>query len=182
MAEKNVLNADQIKKEIQKQATVQAAKWFIALVILLISFAVSGWWFYLEDRITAMTGGVPKGAVVPFFDVECKDGWDDYKKGNGKVIVGVGQGKDENGNDLSNRRLEEEGGLEDVMLLEGHIPSHSHQIPSFPLAGSQETTYALKATGKGDFTTAKRRTDNYGGREAHENMPPFIVLRYCIKI
>lgn len=119
---------------------------------------------------------IPPSAVLAFDLATCPDGWKFYSKAEGRVILGVGHGKD-----LSPRTLGEEGGLERVRLSIPEMPSHYHLVASKD-GGSLEEIFAVQAVGKGEFGGRhSRQTDLRGGDQAHENMPPFVALRYCIK-
>lgn len=89
----------------------------------------------------------------------------------GRVSLGAGEGAG-----LTPRALADTGGEEQHQLTVPEMPQHFHTI-------SHSHTTANLATG----TTALRRpslqtedTSMVGGNQPHENMPPFIVLRYVI--
>lgn len=71
------------------------------------------------------------------------------------------------------------GGAEAVTLTMSEIPSHSHiyEYPSFNL--DLETAGAPDVFGLGSPGT-NYPTSSEGGGNAHENMPPFMVLRFAM--
>lgn len=121
---------------------------------------------------------IPGQAVVAFNSSECPSGWKEYELGQGRVIVGVG-----NALDLEPRTLEELGGKEEVTLSINELPKHRHNNPSVGnTPPSLNKVYALQAGGRGEYDGAHARPTDYKGKgAAHENMPPFVALRYCIK-
>lgn len=105
-----------------------------------------------------------------------------------RLPLGTGQGSD-----LSNRVLGQSGGVETVTLTEAELPSHRHTA----LASTSATGNVLSpagafwsrsSTGDLDYnpSAASAMATNAigatGGGQAHSNMPPFLVLRYCIAL
>ena len=98
--------------------------------------------------------------------------------------VGVGYG---NGNGLTPRNLAVIGGAETHTLTVGEMPAHNHGGST----GSTESA-ATNSTdaGVGGFAGSHAVADNgshshtisaQGGGSAHNNMQPYLVLRYLIK-
>lgn len=113
----------------------------------------------------------------------------------GRVAIHTGHGPG-----LSNRLQGSRGGQESVNLSVVQIPSHNHT--------STATVHATDNSGDADTPSnnvwaKKARDDDYssaapdvnmqagavtvtigntGGNQAHENMPPFLTLRYCIAL
>lgn len=92
----------------------------------------------------------------------------------GRTIVGAGHG-----DSLSERQMGDVDGAESHQLTEAQLPSHAHTytppIPNIDLeapGGAPD----IVAAGVGLTTT----TGSTGGNEAHNNMPPFHVLRWVI--
>lgn len=110
----------------------------------------------------------------------------------GRTGVGLGQGSG-----LSNRSLADVSGAETHTLTTDQIPSHSHGVTDPGHAHSyvnntndQDTDNAFgteTAADQADLskTTGTSNTNisiqNTGGGAAHNNMQPFVVLRYLIK-
>lgn len=109
----------------------------------------------------------------------------------GRAGIGLGQGSA-----LTNRTLGATGGAETHTLTVTEMPSHNHGVtdpghthgyvntPSdqsvFPGAGESaaDQTDSAQITGS-SFTGIS--IQNTGGSAAHNNMQPFVVLRYLIK-
>ena len=96
----------------------------------------------------------------------------------GRFILGGGQGVG-----LINRLLDTSGGFETVTLLESQMPHHAHgymdqgQTAVFTFGDHGTRRHAV--SGMGD---SARPTDGRGGNQPHENMPPFYVLAYIMKL
>lgn len=98
----------------------------------------------------------------------------------GKVVIGMS----------SDHAVGDEGGAETVTLDVSEIPAHSHTSP--PHAHSEIGAVATLINGGLEapasaataFSTttglASATIDNTGGGEAHNNMQPFLTLKYCI--
>jgi microcystin-dependent protein len=86
-----------------------------------------------------------------------------------KMIVGQGQGTG-----LTNRTLAATGGEETHVLSIAELPSHQHGIAGFVLGGAGGST-----TNVGSGSAA---TQPAGSGLAHNNMPPFLVMVYVIKV
>jgi microcystin-dependent protein len=104
----------------------------------------------------------------------------------GRVGVGLGQGAG-----LTNRPLADISGAEMHMLTEEQMPIHNHT--SNANGGEGETglahftgsnTLTALDTTNGEIsntTTAALTINNTGGGQSHNNMQPYVVLRYLIK-
>ena len=91
-------------------------------------------------------------------------------------------------NNLSVRNLGVSGGAETHTLTVGEIPAHSHSLKRRPNAdaGTYDIDNLRKAESSaitsdrledvGDFNTRSTGSGN-----AHNNMQPYVVLRYLIK-
>jgi microcystin-dependent protein len=104
----------------------------------------------------------------------------------GRVCVGAGAGPG-----LTERLLGVPGGAETHTLTSGEIPSHTHEsnavggtIGLITSDGSHTGSSGLDTTtGEPNLFAAlpALTINNTGGGAAHNNMQPFIVLRYLIK-
>ncbi len=103
----------------------------------------------------------------------------------GRMVLGAGTGPG-----LSPRIINEKGGLEKVTLDDvKYLPSHSHHVPwdteKTGLPGSKWPD--LMDVDRADRDDLAQYTQTAGGKpdgtvEPHENMPPFYVLNYIIKL
>ena len=103
----------------------------------------------------------------------------------GRVGVGLGQGAG-----LSNRPLADISGAETHMLTEEQMPDHSHTSnasggsePGLAQFTGSNTLTAVDNTGGeiSNTTTLALNIDSVGGGQSHNNMQPYVVLRYLIK-
>lgn len=92
----------------------------------------------------------------------------------GRAAIGTGTG-----DDLTARALDDTGGEETHVLTEGEMPAHSHTIHGYGLTARVGAldTYDFMVR---DVTLTNLNTDNTGGDDPHNNMQPFIALRYVI--
>lgn len=88
----------------------------------------------------------------------------------GRIPVHPGQGVG-----LSERFLGEELGVEAVTLLESEIPAHRHS-----LSASATTTDPIAGTLPADGSFFAPAATS--AVQAHENMPPFLVINYVIAL
>jgi microcystin-dependent protein len=97
----------------------------------------------------------------------------------GRFVLGSGVGgKDMNNIALSNRELNASGGEENHLLTIAEMPSHSHQSGGAICSDMSGCKYK-------NIITKERNginTDNIGGNTPHNNMPPFYVLTYIMKL
>jgi microcystin-dependent protein/uncharacterized protein (UPF0333 family) len=115
----------------------------------------------------------------------------------GRFILGSGVGaKDMNGNSLSERKLNDNGGAENHILTEKQMPIHSHGIQWLNVMcnGDNCGTHGTSNIGtiiESDKGTGTRNldplnmphsTNNNGENEPHNNMPPYYVLTYIMKL
>lgn len=112
----------------------------------------------------------------------------------GRVIVGAGQGVG-----LSRRNIAEKAGEESHTLSVGEMPAHTHtQNPHthVPANGDgnkafmidEPVSYGWGAGAQaggfqrwGSTAPTTATNQNTGGGEAHNNMPPFLVINHIIK-
>lgn len=103
------------------------------------------------------------------------------------------------GSSLSNRVLGQTGGEENHTLIAAEMPSHSHGVTDpghthtysdVYRSGDQSVLIGTSTAADQDVTTDNRTTgssttgisiQNTGGGQAHNTMPPFLVLNYIIK-
>jgi microcystin-dependent protein len=105
--------------------------------------------------------------------------------------LGLGQG-----DELTNRVISNTGGAETHTLTPQEMPSHNHGVFDPGHTHSYSNNTNDQAVGTTIFETAADETNtsattgssttgitinNAGGGQAHNNMPPYIVLNYIIK-
>ncbi|AXV07541.1 Microcystin dependent protein [Euzebya pacifica] len=104
----------------------------------------------------------------------------------GRAVIGPG-----NGPGLSPRPLGQKGGAERVTLTAPTMPSHSHgSAVSNRTARDDDPTGELPASGRGvqqyapagGSTTPMDSSTNTGGGQSHENMQPFLAVRWIIAL
>lgn len=143
---------------------------------------------------------LPSGVVVAYNSTTAPFGWAlcDGTNGTpdlrGRFILGSGSGSG-----LTTRTQGATGGAESVVLTEAQMPSHTHTANT---SGAHTHTTQLRAMGNqywgsgtgntlwGDlanYTTSSSGSHTHsltdtGGDQSHENMPPFCVLTYIMKL
>lgn len=89
-----------------------------------------------------------------------------------RVVIGDGKA-----NAYPDRDIGDEGGEQEVTLTTTEMPGHSHNIRGRDTAGGSSTRPAMDSTGDYSIFTS----ETAGSGQAHENMPPFHVIRPFIK-
>ncbi len=122
---------------------------------------------------------VPRGAVMAFNLQECPQGWTDFTPANGRMVLGAGEGnRDQNDRRLSQREVGESGGTETETLTVEQMPSHRHS--GIVAYGGYSVEHHQ--------SNARIPIQNHGamgatgGNEPHNNMSPFVVLKFCERI
>jgi hypothetical protein len=127
------------------------------------------------------------GAVVAFNQEGCPLGWSPYTRAFGRVLVGAGKGVDEQNRALTERKLWQFAGEEKHQLTVAEMPKHKHGIQLVPhndYQRAQPQYWGIETAGQGageDKTNPPRFSDNAGGDVAHNVMPPFTVVTFCMK-
>lgn len=106
---------------------------------------------------------------------------------NGRTPIHPGQGPG-----LSLRDLGETGGSETVTLLESEIPAHSHSLRAVDQTGDTPVptsgAIAQSSIRSADFAAtstglmAETALVTSGGDQPHNNMPPYLVFKFCIAL
>ena len=132
-------------------------------------------------NVTGTSNLMPKGGIIAWSGDEnavpltwalCngQNGTPDLR---GRFILGVGQGAG-----LTNRGRNQTGGAEKHTLTIGEIPAHSHSgVPAY----GHNCFKGGKCSGH-HLINGWKRTDNEGGNQPHNIMPPFFVLAYIMKL
>ncbi len=164
-----------------------------------------------EEKFVNTTGtyidNVPSGTIVAYNKTSAPSGWAICDGNNGtpnlnnRFILGAGS-----------KSLNMTGGAETVILNVNQIPSHSHNVAGYTSAeGNHGHSFRVgggdggRGGGSGNGTTAGYTNTNVGvitntytsgnhshnfnvdsrstgENQSHENMPPFYVLTYIIKL
>ncbi len=128
-------------------------------------------------------GRIPSGAVMAF-TIACPqaEGWSPFTQAEGRFILGVGKGPLDRFVGLNTP-----GGQESVELKTKHLPKHDHGMLN-SVKGSDLVapggSWEVPTAGNGDLRVVDPRWAQFGseGRTgAHDNMPPFIALYFCMK-
>ena len=151
------------------------------------------------NKNTLLMDILPRGIILSYNSNTPPAGWVlcDGTNGapdlRGRFILGAGQGSG-----LTNRSINSMGGLETVTLNITQIPAHKHLEGTHSIFdmdggaykgapggayGGVSGGYIDNPSGRwvGRADTYQHYTDNQGGDQAHENMPPFYVLVYIMK-
>lgn len=133
---------------------------------------------------TMVDNAVPKGAVMAFDLAKCPEGWSDLQMTAGRVIVGAGEGNRDLGDrPLTKRELHDMGGEEKHTLTVAEMPSHTHSTTATGNWGDKQDRQGVWGfghdDGHGDAGTLTSAAT--GGSQPHAIMPPFVVLKYCVR-
>lgn len=112
-------------------------------------------------------------------------------RGRAPIHVGTGPG-------LTRRNWGERGGVEKVTLTVNQIPAHNHSGTARCFDGAGNSNEATGNTWSKDLGVSSATynssapnanmaadtitTQNTGGNQSHENMPPFLALHYIIAL
>lgn len=138
---------------------------------------------YIENQMRKLNkileeNKIPKGTVAAFSLPECPIGWSSFDDGAGRVIIGVGKGEG-----LEPRFLKQTGGAETHTLTIAEMPRHTHgwlkgNTPDDKGSGGGPPEYAIYDKNR---ATTPNPIDYTGSNQPHNNMPPFVALRFCQK-
>jgi len=133
----------------------------------------------LDVDALLIKAAIPSGAVMAFAKSECPEGWGIFKDAYGRTIIGAGKG-----DGILVKTLFEKGGEEKHALMINEMPKHQHDT----VIGVTRPTAKWGMGNKIKTTMVSKynfypsgKTSYAGGGEEHNNMPPYIALRYCVK-
>lgn len=122
------------------------------------------------------------------FDLDsCPNGWEPFESRSGlslagRTIVGAGAGeRDELDRPLTSRSVGDWGGEERHVLQERSMPRHTHNYTVYFRNGQRGSGGTAIGAAASDGDNRTYTSSPTGGGEAHNNMPPFLVLLYCKK-
>ena len=124
----------------------------------------------------------PSGAVVAFDREDgCPPGWSEYRDADGRFIVGTGRHTvhDPYGNEVADLEFGREGGERTHRLSVDEMPPHSHTYV-FSTGHRSPARYSDYTPDEfGVKNLPDHPTSAVGGNMPHNNMPPYIALRFC---
>jgi hypothetical protein len=125
-----------------------------------------------------LPANVVNGVVIPPPTWALCDGQNGTPDLRGRFILGNGQGAG-----LTNRLEGATGGAETVTLTEAQMPAHNHYFAdNAPSGYGHWGDHGTKRPGILTWQYIASNTHNKGGNQPHENMPPFYVLAYIMKL
>jgi len=130
---------------------------------------------------------IPRGVIVAWTGTTPPGGWALCDGANGtpdlrgRFILSMGQGAG-----LTNRTINSPGGEETVKLTIDTMPSHNHKLlmrwHPWNGGGDMFLREGYKEGVKAEVPAHNASIDNTGGDKPHNNMPPFYVLAYIMKL
>lgn len=145
----------------------------IVSVVTSIVTAVLFWVFAKAQTIPESF--IPSKAVMAFDQEQCPAGWDEFAPAAGRTVIGTGAGPG-----LSVRNLRQAGGTEKHQLTIAEMPRHNHAPPGRSVYGGSGTKSAMGNT-PADHSSGYVQVEAQGDNQPHENMQPFVALKYCVK-
>lgn len=128
------------------------------------------------------SGSIPSGVIVMWSGTDIPDGWAicDGTNGTpdlrGRFVLGASDAY----------TMGSTGGTESVTLDAKNLPGHRHTINATNGQGTGSIEYVMYATGSSKKITSGMSFEygesQYGTARAHENMPPYYVLAYIMKL
>jgi len=137
-----------------------------------------------SNKDTLLMDILPRGIILSFNSIVPPMGWTLCNGLNGapdlqgRFILGSGSGSG-----LTNREIYNVGGEENHTLTINEMPSHNHTIRASHQPGHQHHDYYDRvALGGSSLASRSNVIENTGSGQPHNNMPPFYVLTYIMKL
>ena len=130
-------------------------------------------------NVTGKLNLLPEGTVVMWTKSEIPDGWVKCDGKNntpdlrGRFVLGEGNKR---GDGLTSRTLNQTGGAETHTLTVEEMPKHTHTYSHVYFDGGAHIDYG------NDMKQKNEASGEAGGGQEHNNMPPFWVLIYIMKV
>jgi hypothetical protein len=184
-------------KVLRAEVSSYLAKIIVAAAAGIIGIAGLGIWIYVKTLLPGIVGGVPQGAVLAFdLPSGCPAGWSPFGRGVSRVLVGSSEyhgspvlNVDKNGQPLTSRPYQSDGGEEKHLLTLDEMPAHDH---GFNIAQSNEFLRENGNHFQGTISVGRdaqrmdprqpiKFTEIAGGGKSFNVMPPFLALPFCKK-
>ena len=161
----------------------------------LMNLSDASWVTKGEDGAQGPPGtdaGFPSGVIVAYNSDIAPPGWilcDGISRNGvsppdlrGRFILGSGKGEG-----LTSRQFNTKGGAETHTLTIAEMPAHTHKNNMARGSGSSCSHIGVSGCGAGSYDSLVKNVGSTGGgaeglTEAHNNMPPFYVLTYIMKL
>lgn len=124
---------------------------------------------------------LPDGAVVIYHEGKtCPKGWSEFSEAKGRFIVGVGRHSQYGpyGDKLKEFKLLETGGNRTHKLEFNEMPEHKH---TYIFSSGKNSPQKVDTTpSEFGLKDREKETTPSGRNLPHNNMPPYIALRFCV--
>jgi microcystin-dependent protein len=130
---------------------------------------------------------IPSKTIVMWFDNEIPSGWAECNGQNGtpdlreRIPVALDRTQNARANTLGAT-----GGLSQVKLTANQMPKHKHTGTTAPegwsSAGQDAGGGAWNCPSPGGSHTHTFKTNEVGADQPHENLPPYYVLKFIMKL
>jgi hypothetical protein len=148
-------------------------------------------WVGIDDSGNLSSLQVPKGTIIMWYAPDGEkipDGWSECKGQSktvpdfrGRMPVGLNPTRNKAEGRSERNVVGETGGVESVSLTMSQMTKHTH---SYTVGGNKKVLDSSAWRNHNVKAQNEERTFNMGsvgGGEAHNNMPPYCVIRFLIK-